>query len=229
MNYYQDLLAQISPPESAVDCARCSMEWKCCTYRPFIANFLVGSFAGGPVWIESLFEEWDFLIVGFAPNIKYRRHFFKKGKWGFGTDATLLCTFYEKKSGGCQIWSARPAVCRTFFCKSSYNEAGAYYWKNAEDFTWLLEWVLLEDFLYHKGWTLEDVQWLKKYLDDSQVNAGLVPPQDFIFSDLSKAETFYKEAHQYVQGLSPETVMELIGAKGGQLYQELLAQKLNLR
>lgn len=229
MNYYQHLLTQISVRESAVDCSRCSVDLKCCTYRPFIANFLVGGFANSETFNEELMQEWDFLILGLTPNIRYRKYFAKKGKWGFGTDATLLCTFFQKQNGQCKIWENRPTVCRTFFCKSSYAEAGAYYWNKSEEWTWLLEWALLEDFLHHQGWTLEEVARAKEYLQDSTVTQNQTWPEEFFLKDLNKARTFYAEAKQYVDGLGESAVMDLLGVKGRQLHQELLAEKAKLR
>lgn len=232
MNYYQELLNQISMRESAVDCNRCSAEWKCCTYRPFIANFLAGNAMLSFDFTPELFSDWDFLITGIAPNMKYRKHFFKKGKWGFGSDATLLCSFYDKKSGGCQIWQSRPAVCRTFFCKSTYHEAGAFYWNKAEEFSWHLEWVLLEDFLYARGWTLADVRLIKGYLDEATVTAsgasGRGLPPEYRFQDLGEAKAFYSAAREHVLSLAPEYVEQILGEHGRSLYAELLAEKAKL-
>jgi Fe-S-cluster containining protein len=229
MNYYQHLLTEISVRETAVDCSRCSLDLKCCTYRPFIANFLVGGFIDSHVFNEELMHEWDFLILGLTPSIQYRKYFAKKGKWGFGTDATLLCTFFQKQTGQCKIWESRPTVCRTFFCKSSYAEAGAYYWKKAEEWTWHLEWSLLEDFLHHKGWTLEEVASAKEYLQDTVVTKSRTWPEEFFLKDLQQARQFYSEAKRYVDALSESDVMEAVGEKGRQLYQELLAEKVKLR
>ncbi len=227
-NYYHYLLTQISVRESAVDCSRCDLDLKCCTYRPFIANFLVGGFAHADFFNEELKNEWDFLIVGLSPNMKYRKYFSKKGKWGFGTDATLLCSFYNKSTGGCRIWNSRAAVCRTFFCKSSYQETGAYYWKKAEEFTWQLEWALLEDFLHHKGWTLEEVAQIKKYLEEEGKIATEALPPEFLLKDVAEAQRFYSEARAYVQALKEDQVLELLGQKGRDVYNELLAQKQTL-
>lgn len=228
-SHYHYLLTQISVRETAVDCARCHLDFKCCTYRPFIANFLVGGFAKHDFFNEDLKNEWDFLIVGLSPNKKYRKYFAKKGKWGFGTDATLLCTFYQRSTGGCGIWQSRPAVCRTFFCKSSYQEAGVYYWKQAEEFTWQMEWALLEDFLDHKGWRPEDVAHLKKYLEEDSSIATESLPKEFLLPDVKTAQAFYTEAKEYVEALSEEHVLDLLGDSGRKIYHELLAQKPNLR
>lgn len=228
MSHYQQLLADISVKESAVDCQRCAAEWKCCTYRPFIANFLAGHALESFSDVEGLMGDWDFLITGLSPNMKYRKHFFKKGKWGFGTDASLLCSFYDKKSGGCRIWHARPAVCRTFFCKSSYHEKGALYWNKAEEFSWHLEWTLLEDFLYTEGWTIDDVQTIKRYLDEATVKTGLPLPDEYRFSEWEGAVNFYKAARAHVLALEPKYIEEILGEHGRALYADLLAEKAKL-
>lgn len=229
MNYYQRLLTDLSVPESAVNCGRCPSEWKCCTYRPFIANFLAGPASKLREFDESLFSEWDFLIAGLAPNMKYRKHFSKKGKWGFGSDMSLLCSFYDKSSGGCQIWSSRAAVCRTFFCKSSYGDQGLSYWKGTEEFSWLLEWTLLEDFLFHKGWTLEDVKTIKTYLHEDTVVHQKPLPQEYRFQDVPTALAFYDEAAAHVNGMTEEYVKEILGEQGRKWLADLLADIPKLR
>ena len=229
MNHYQHLLTKIAISETAVDCGRCELTWKCCTYRPFIANFLVGGFAHADFFNDELKNDWDFLLVGLSPNLKYRTYFAKNGKWGFGTDATLLCSFYQKSSGGCRIWQNRPAVCRTFFCKSSYQETGAYYWKTAEEWTWRVEWALLEDFLHHKGWSLEEVEQMKQYLQEDQVGRLKSLPEEYMLKSVGEAQTFYQEAQMYVEQLSEEDIFALLGSQGQRLYQELVASKEKLR
>lgn len=228
MSYYQQLLTEISVSESAVDCNRCVSEWKCCTYRPFIANFL----AEAPLNLDAVSDEelrrdWDFLIVGLSPSMDYRKYFLKKGKWGFGSDASLLCTFYDTKSGGCRVWHRRPAVCRTFFCKSTYVE-GLEYWKTAEELTWRLEWVLLEDFLYTKGWTFDDVKEVKAYLEEKATSHSTALPKEYRLS-LEEARVFYTEARDHVEALKPDYVHEILGADGVAIYRDLLARRQKIR
>lgn len=176
---------------------------------------------------DEVFQQWDLLIVGLAPSTGYRKQFAKKGKWGFGSDESLLCTFYEKKSGRCNIWSARPSVCRTFFCKSSYGDQGMSYWQKAEQFSWRMEWVLLEDFLFEEGWTLDDIAVLKTYLREDQL--GMQIPSEYRFTDLAQARAFYKRAHEYVSQRSPEYVQEILGVEGRGLYRDVVAERAKIR
>jgi Fe-S-cluster containining protein len=227
MNYYKKLLTEISVPESAVDCAKCTDMYKCCTYRPFIANFLAGGI-GDKLETFDL-REWDFTICGLSPNLNYRKQFKGKSGWGFGTDATLLCSFYNQKTGGCNVWENRPGVCRTFFCKSSYYDEGQTYWKSAEEVTWQLEWILAEDFLHHKGWTFDEIAEVKAYLHESAVEKKAKLPMAATFSSVMEAISFYKQAQQYVMDLKTEDVEELLGRSGLVKQEQVLAQKTKLR
>lgn len=227
MSYYQSLLTELSLKEYAVDCAKCTDLFKCCTYKPFIANFLVGHI--GEQLEEFDLSEWDFTICGIAPNLKYRKQFKGKSGWGFGTDATLLCSFYNKKSGGCSIWKNRPGVCRTFFCKSSYFEEGQAYWKSAEELTWMLEWVLLEDFLFEEGWTVDEVGEVKAYLNESAIEKKTAYPEGSVFTDRETALEFYSRAARHVESLSTEYIREILGKAGEAKKEQVLEQKAKLR
>lgn len=227
MSYYKKLLTEITVKESAVDCAKCSDLYKCCTYRPFIANFLVGEFADS--FLNFNLNDWDFTICGISPSIEYRKQFKGKGQWGFGTDATLLCTFYDKASGGCQIWQSRPGVCRTFFCKSSYFEAGTQFWKNAEDLTWMVEWLLIEDFLYEEGWLKEEIEEAKDYLNEVSIDKRNNANKEWKFKSAESAAVFYKKATAHVENLPQDYIKTLLGEKGFLKREQLLAQRANLR
>lgn len=226
MSYYERLLTEISMPEKAVDCGRCTDLYKCCTYRPFIANFLVGQM--GDALLQFDLKEWDLTICGLSPAMTYRKQFKAKGSWGFGTDATLLCTFYDKKSGGCNVWQNRPGVCRTFFCKSTY-EQGLEYWKLCEELMWYTEWVLLEDFLYTEGWTLEEVGAVKGYLHENAVGGVVKCPEGTLFTEIHSALNFYKRASEYIHSLSEEATREILGEKALVMREQILALKANLR
>jgi Fe-S-cluster containining protein len=227
MSYYKRLLTEISQKEYAVDCAKCTDLYKCCTYKPFIANFLVGEI--GDALRDFDLKDWDFTICGISPSLDYRKRFKGKSGWGFGTDATLLCSFYNKKTGGCNVWENRPGVCRTFFCKSTYFEDGQSYWKSAEELTWMTEWILVEDFLHEQGWTLEEVEEVKAYLHESAIEKKIKPPQDAVFKSMDEAIEFYKKAAKHINTLSDEYVQELLGEAGIRKREQVLAQKSKLR
>ncbi|MCC6138123.1 MAG: YkgJ family cysteine cluster protein [Bdellovibrionaceae bacterium] len=226
MSYYKRLLTEISVTESAVDCGKCSDLYKCCTYKPFIANFLCGEMDEKLLAFD--LSDWDFTICGIAPSLKYRKKFKGRSGWGFGTDATLLCSFYDKKSGGCNVWQSRPGVCRTFFCKSTYQDGQAY-WKSAEELTWMMEWILLEDFLLEEGWLEEEIAGVKAYLHENAIDKKVICPEGSLFANIKDAMVFYKKATLHVQTLSTDYIQELLGQNGLIKREQVLAQKQNLR
>lgn len=227
MSYYKQLLQEISVQESAVNCAACTDLYKCCTYRPFIANFLIGEI--GETLFDFDLKNWDLTICGIAPNLNYRKRFKGRSGWGFGTDATLLCSFYNQKSGGCGIWQSRPSVCRTFFCKSSYHEAGTHYWKTAEELTWVLEWLLVEDFLFHEGWTILEINNVKAYLHENALDASTSLPEESIFTNIKDAVLFYQKAAEYIDNLPKTYVQSLLGSHFLSQKEQVLALKEKLR
>jgi Fe-S-cluster containining protein len=178
---------------------------------------------------DEVLAQWDWLLVGLSPSLEYRKKFAKNGKWGFGSDEKLLCSFYETKTGRCGVWSARPSVCRTFFCKSSYSDQGMNYWKKSEEFGWRLEWVLLEDFLFEEGWTLDDLSTIKKYLSEDYLKSPFALPAEYRFADPEVAKAFYKKARIYIEGRTPEYVQEILGESGRALQVELVAERANIR
>lgn len=226
MSYYEDLLSRLSIPELAVDCARCTDLFKCCTYRPFIANFLAGQI--GEQLNQFDLHEWDFTICGLSPNLQYRKQFKGKSGWGFGTEESLLCSFYNRGNGGCHIWQNRPGVCRTFFCKSSYFEEGQNYWNKAEELTWFIEWLLVEDFLHEKGWTIDEIQVVKAYLHENALKKKVHLTEGMLFENKSQANLFYKEAADYVKSLEENYICDLLGKDGSHLLEQVLALKEKL-
>ena len=222
MHFYFDVQNQLMLKEKAVDCSTCSIDFKCCTYRPFFSNFLVGYADSLHLLKENWFEQWDLFIVGAAPNARYRKKFMSKGGWGFGSDANLLCTFFNTNHRGCEIWPARPSVCRSFFCKSTYAQSGLDYWKKFEDYIWHLEWSLIEDFLFTRGYTIDEVQMIKHYLDhSSDARVKISQLEDFRFKSWDEAQSFYRSAWEHVKSVGEAEANEIVGEFGRNLYHEL--------
>jgi Fe-S-cluster containining protein len=229
MGYYEEILAQFSIVETAVNCDKCVTNFKCCTYRPFIANFLAGQLFRDHPQEEGVLAQWDWLIVGLSPSIQYRKQFLKNGKWGFGTNEKLLCSFYSTKTGRCGIWSARPSVCRTFFCKSSYSDQGMSYWGKTEAFGWRLEWVLLEDFLFEEGWTIDDISVIKRYLNEDYLKAPFPLPSEYRLPSQEAAAAFYKKAQAHIESKTPEYIQEILGEAGRKLQTDVIAERAKIR
>lgn len=230
MFYYFEAQKQLQLKEVAVDCDRCHIDLKCCTYRPFFANFLLGYADELGRLKEGWSEEWDLLIVGASPRLDYRKKLKSGAGWGFGTDESLLCTFFNRKVRTCDVWMARPGVCRAFYCKSSFAEKGSLYWKKFEDYIWHLEWCLLEDFLFTQGFVVDEIQQMKDFLDGSAIKKAHVPSLEaFRFKSEKVACHFYRQAWAHASSLAPQYIEEIIGEFGRNLYSELLAEKAKLK
>lgn len=177
--------------ETAVDCGKCHVRYKCCTYRPFIANFKVGRMIQKGRLEQEFIKDWDWLPVGLSPSLQYRQRFRKWGTEKFGEEESLLCSLYNRASGQCRVWEDRPGVCRSFFCKSSYGVEGLEYWGSVEEYWWAQEWKKAHWLSQELGWTSEELQRFGEYLQKDHLQSPKPLPKEYVFSQWEKASEFY--------------------------------------
>jgi Fe-S-cluster containining protein len=115
--------AQVERP--AVDCSTCSLaderpesrerwrKWKCCTFQPFVANFLAGSVREID---RALRESISWQPLGLIPHAGFRARYESTAEDQRGS--SLICAFYDESTRSCRDWRNRPAECSTFFCKT---------------------------------------------------------------------------------------------------------------
>ncbi len=130
--------------EARADCARCPMvgddapwpwrlhgEARCCTYQPFLANFLVGgALARGGVGAERVMARLANLEgvsrLGVHPPDGWLERYADGA--AFGRDTTLRCPYWVGGEHTCGVWHDRPALCRVWFCKHDDGHDGAGRW-----------------------------------------------------------------------------------------------------
>lgn len=113
---------------------------KCCTYFPFIPNFSLGSLTTTD--LNKVCERGLFLPIGLYPSTIEQEKIKTIGYDGFGKNEKLLCPFFDKQQNQCSIWSSRPGVCTSYFCKSDRGQKGLDFWKNVESYLNHFEWQL---------------------------------------------------------------------------------------
>jgi hypothetical protein len=131
-------------------------KWKCCTFQPFVANYLVGS------WLESKpLEKTDQTVmspVGLCPSYAYRAKFFTKEDVERGED--LICSFYDREHNICSNWKNRPSECATYFCEDS-----AFFKARSQDlFDW--EMAVAQMALLEHGFTSREIDEMLVSMDD---------------------------------------------------------------
>lgn len=109
-----------------VDCASCTLarerpasserwrKYKCCTFQPYVANFLMGSMPESE-WPGREWLSWQ--PLGLVPRRGYRAEYEATPEDERGP--SLLCAFFSEATRSCRVWRHRPAECSTFFCKTT--------------------------------------------------------------------------------------------------------------
>lgn len=146
------------PEETEATCSDCSMckpmvdltlsdrrfnlETKCCTYFPYLPNFLVGkifldedpAFAIGRSAFLKVYHEGSAVItpLGVDPPPSYEQRY-SPNMPGFGKQLEMRCPYYLNEAGGlCGIWKYRNSKCATWFCRYVKGQVGFEFWTSVD-------------------------------------------------------------------------------------------------
>lgn len=183
---YQQILPSdflnLNPQETKATCSNClksrpgpdvaapyyDARLKCCTYYPFLPNYLVGAIlteasdAGleteGSSRIRGLIRERRFTLpIGVCAPPGYQEKFNATRSEAFGRDPELLCPFYIFKTGQCGVWRHRGHECATFFCTSSYGQRGESFWHEVRNLLHYTEMYLSQEAMLFKGFSSSEI------------------------------------------------------------------------
>lgn len=130
-----------SPPVSGVVYFR--PDTKCCTYHPYLPNFLVGAALADP---DPALEEGRRRLrariqsrvsvtpLWLAPPRKQSVLFTAARRSSFGRSLMLRCPYFEPNGGLCTIWKHRESVCSTFFCKHTGGNDAKHMWNGMQSY-----------------------------------------------------------------------------------------------
>ena len=138
-----------------------SAHLKCCTYTPFLSNFILGEIiVGRPKWYshysKSAEERRRFLPIGFFPDPEYRSKHKYMPSTDFGRREDLICPFLDTNLH-CSIWQERNSACSSFHCKSSYGNLGMKFWRSYYEFFNYLEMNFAQLAMLEMGFDWEEV------------------------------------------------------------------------
>lgn len=95
--------------------------YKCCTFQPFLANFLCGAaLEAGLSPLEILSDRAILQPIGILPTLKYRKLHARVQE--DDREHESICSYYDKVTRECQIWSHRPGECSLYYCARDRNE-----------------------------------------------------------------------------------------------------------
>jgi Fe-S-cluster containining protein len=136
-------------------------QYKCCTFQPFVPNFLLGSMlesSAMPIAKQAVISP-----LGLCPTPEYREKFFATEDHERGEE--LKCAFYNKEAKACSVWKSRPSECSVFFCQDS-----AFYRARSSD---LFEWeiAVAQMACLEFGYTNKEVDTLMAWMDSDDAES----------------------------------------------------------
>lgn len=108
---------------------------RCCTYLPFVPNYLAGAILSDPAVSatgrESLLQRMargHATPLGLRIDAAFQLLYQHARAPAFGRGVALRCPHHQQ-DGGCGIWQHRPAVCATWHCKHERGALGDRLWQ----------------------------------------------------------------------------------------------------
>ncbi len=216
---------------------------KCCTYQPFLPNYLLGGIlkSSSRGVIESQITQKDFMLpLGGFPSVKYQIAFNAKNPADFGRKSEFLCSYYDKKTELCKIWKYRNSVCSTYHCFSIYNEKGISFWLDLQEYLFSVETTLAEYCMEEGGFNPQQVWESLDFLNgkgpeslEADWNELTAESHQELWQNwVNKESEFYIQSYEIVKSLDRKKFREImgsIGKKHSNLMTKQISQLMELK
>lgn len=250
-SWLPSVLLDLDPIETKATCGTCAMapsrhrgkttyreDLKCCTYQPWLPNFIVGALLkderpssqlGRATILKKIEKRQYALPIGVLPPIPYQMEFNHREKDEFGWREDWLCPYFDRGSQNCGIWRYRGSVCTSYYCKSDQKAAGKRFWKSLESYISYLEMALAEEVLVHLDFSprqvSEQIGYLNRYeATATELRSSSLPmaKHQKIWNLYEDPIAFYKKCDDLARSLSRQDVEELLGEAGEFLRDSVL-------
>lgn len=237
------LNAEIS--ETKATCSNCNWksyqpDLKCCTYEPYLPNYLVGALLessstseGAKQALRRKIEKRQFsLPIGMTASVKYQVEFNGRKAEDFGNRADWLCPYYNRDLNNCGIWKYRGAVCTTYYCRSDLGKKGLRFWDDLSGYLTYVEMALMEDVLVHMDFSPRQISDCLDYINRYEGTALELKSQSLPIEKAKKLwngyfdeqETFFRKSYQMVKDFDKKRFQEALGDTGAEIEDRLLDQ-----
>lgn len=217
----------LNPQENKATCSNClksrpgpdvqapfyDARLKCCTYYPFLPNYLIGALltdegeSEGAQRLRALIRERRFALpIGVCAPPGYQEKFNLTRSVAFGRDPELLCPFYIFKNGHCGIWRHRGHECATFFCVSDYGAKGESFWHEVRNLLHYTEMFISQEAMLLKGYSSAEIDTNLTFVRQSpeQANSRAWQMEALEWSSIwahhhDDIESYYKATYEFVQ------------------------------
>lgn len=237
--------------ETKATCGSCAMspdkekgkityqpDLKCCTFEPYLPNYLVGallqSASTSPSAMGALkkkIQQRKFsLPIGMTASVKYQVLFNQRKPQDFGNRRDWLCTYYNQDLNNCGIWKYRGAVCTTFFCKSDLGKKGLSFWAELNNYLTYVEMALMEEVLVHLDFSPRQLSDCLDYLNrkegtPTEMKAAALPlarAKKLWNGYFDEQEDFFRKTYQMVKEFDKKRFEEALGEMGMDLQNKLI-------
>jgi hypothetical protein len=248
--FYQRILPteilQLQINETKATCNACikvpdyKENLKCCTFHPFLPNYLVGkilldeqkktSFVTDV--LQHKFSKRQYVLpLGIVAPVSYQVEFNALKHKQFGQREDWLCPYYDKLQNRCGVWRNRGSVCTSFYCKSSEGSKGKAFWKTTLDYLSYIEMVLCEEALVHLDFSPRQISDLLSYINRLEATTQAELKSDSL--NLKKAKElwngyfddqagFYIKTLEVVQSFDRKQMLEAMGDLGMNLTAQMM-------
>ena len=193
---------------------------KCCTYFPYLPNFSLGALTAKD--LAKTEPRGILLPVGLFPSADEQNKIESFGLEGFGKKSELLCPFFDSSKNQCSIWTYRPGVCTSYFCKSDQGQKGLDYWKVVEKYLNHFEWKLACAAIEKMGLNENVLSYCQAAIDpntdEDERSFFITAAWDTWFA---KKQEFYQEARKIAFEFSATDLEKLLDPEFMQLEKKL--------
>lgn len=214
---------------------------KCCTFDPWVPNFVVGAMLKDPSLSEigrgallgKIRDPECGLPIGVRASTSFQRRHLRKKENEFGNREDWLCPYYDRQQNQCGIWNYRGNVCISFFCQSDYLQTGIRFWEELGNHLHLIELALAEECLVQLDFSPRQMSELLSYIDpQTHAEKKSLPLVDSktsrrLWNGYDDPLDFYHKCDAWVQSLGPKELRDLLG-ESGQVGLARLMQRLTL-
>jgi len=199
-----------------------SPDTKCCTYYPYLSNFLVGAVLSDtdPSLDEAkkrlrqkIIDKNGVFPNGIFPPAKYRYLYQKWSKNFFGRSLEFKCPYYVDGKYNCLLWKYRDSVCLTWFCVTTASSIGNKFWELIMNYL-----SSFQELLYYHVLMKENLSVSFPYNQGQELSyediEGIVNQKEYELKWgkwCGKEEEFYINAYNIIKNLSKKQVEEIAG------------------
>jgi len=230
--------------ESKATCGACIQvpryenHLKCCTFHPFLPNYLVGKILleeqESPSFISNVMKHKISnrvyaLPIGITAPISYQVDFNKYKDKKFGKNPDWLCPYYNLQNQNCGIWENKGSVCTSFYCESSKGKKGKVFWEKSLNYLSYIEMAFAEEALVNLDFSPRQVSEQLDFLNRKKATREELK-QDYLDAKLDQKlwnhytdkQAFYIKCYEIVKKMERPAVQELMGDLGEKLENDFL-------